>query len=198
MISIKKVATDIQIDGKYDAILDYVKNILKSNEPTIEEIEKLLNDDPYYIKEYKDLNRWGELSSVHIKGLDIKESDSINIKDIKNKINSKIDYLINAEEYEIPSKKLIYIAWTGFIALPSIYVIDNMVRVSTDLYTSNENSVYISFILVFILSIWGYIKVSNNHKKQHLKYIQTQEDIRKYIKQGLEKNYFTYEEIYKN
>ncbi|WP_072679964.1 hypothetical protein [Arcobacter sp. LA11] len=198
MVSIKKVAKDIKSNGKYDAILDYVKKALNTNKPTLEEIEQLVKDDPYYIKEYKDLNRWGELSSIHIKPLNIKDNEDNHSKEIKEKINSQLDYLINGEEYEIPSKRLIYMAWTGFIALPSIYVIDNMVRVSTDLYTTNENGVYFSFIIVLIASIWGYIKVSKNHKNQHTKYINTQKEVRGYVKLGLENKYFTYEEVYKD
>ena len=198
MISIKKVANDIKNNGKYDAILDYVKNSLNNNEPKIEEIQQLVIDDPYYIKEYKDLNRWGELSSVHIKTLNINEVDYKQSKEVKEKINSKIDYLINGEEYEIPSKKIIYLSWTGFITLPSVYVIDNMVRVSTDFYTTNENGVYFSFLIVLILSIWGYLKVSSNHKNQHLRYVNTQKETRALVKLGLEKNYFTYEEVYKD
>lgn len=198
MISIKKVSNDIKHNGKYDAILDYVKKSLNNHEPKIEEIEQLVINDPYYVKEYKDLNRWGELSSVHIKTLNIKEPEHKQSKEIKEKINSKIDYLINGEEYEIPSKKIIYLSWTGFIALPSVYVIDNMVRVSTDLYTTNENGVYFSFLIVLILSIWGYLKVSSNHKNQHLRYVNIQKEIRALVKLGLEKNYFTYDEVYKD
>lgn len=198
MISIKKVTKDIKNNGKYDAILDYVKKSLNSNEPNIEEIEQLVINDSYYIKEYKDLNRWGELSSVHIKPLNIKENEKKQSKEVKEKINSKIDYLINGEEYEIPSKKIIYLSWTGFIALPSVYVIDNMVRVSTDLYTTNENGVYFSFLIVLILSIWGYLKVSSNHTNQHNRYVNTQKETRALVKLGLENNYFTYNEVYKD
>ncbi len=197
MISIKKVIKDIKTDGKYDAILDYIKKTLVSEEPTLEQITSLVKNNPYYIKEYKDLNRWGELSSVHIKKLYIKEYENNNSKEIKEKINSKLDYLINSEEYEIPSKKIIYLSWTGFITLPSIYIIDNMVRISTDFYTTYENHVYFSFIIVLIASVWGYLKVNKNHFKQHLRYIQTQQNIRLLVKQGLEKKYFTYEEVYK-
>lgn len=198
MISINKVSKDILNNGKYDAILDHVKKNLKTQTPNFEQVKQLVISDSFYIKEYKDLNRWGELSSVHIKELLINENENEKSLELKRKINKEIPYLINAEEYEIPSKKLIYISWTGFIALPSIYVIDNMVRVSTDLYSTNENSVYISFIVVILFSIWGYLKVSQNHKKQHLRYMQTQKEVREIVKNGLEKEYFSYEEVYKD
>ena len=199
MIHLKKVVNDIAYDGKYDAILDNIKAILNTKEPTIEEIFKLVNEDEFYIKEYKDLNRWGELSSVHVKEFEVKENDSDEAKKMKNQINQNVKYLINSEEYEIPSKHTIYLAWTGFIALPSIYVIDNMVRLFTDLYKDNqENSVYISFLLVVIIAAWGFMKVTKNHKQQHDKYMKTQQQTREMVKQGIKNAYFTEQEAYQD
>ena len=199
MINIKKVVNEIHSDGRYDAILDIVKKDLGTDTPSVEDIEKLVLKDTYYITEYKDLNRWGELTSIHIKELEIKSSDTLQIRDLKEKINEDMRFLKNREEYEVPSKDTIYLAWTGFIALPSIYVIDNIVRLFTDLYkNNNEISVYLSFIVVIILSAWGYKKVSSSHKELHQKYIQTQKQMRKLISLGIEKNYFTFDEIYED
>jgi len=195
MINKLKVVDDIKNDGKYDAILDVAKQTLKNNEPTKEEITKLLDNDPFYIREYKDLNRWGELSSVHINELNIQESEQSEVKKYKEQINKNVSYLKNSEEYEIKQKNIIYLAWTGFVALPSIYIIDNLVRI-TGLYDGNEYSVYISFSLVLFASIWGYMKVLANHKRQHEKYLQTQVDTRVLIKNGLKKCFFTFEEVY--
>ena len=195
MINIKKVVNDIKDDGKYDAILDVVKEKLKNNNPSSDDILELIQSDEFYIKEYKDLNRWGELSSVHINALHVESSDINEIKELKEIINKNTTYLSNGEEYEIKQKNAIYLAWTAFIALPSIYVIDNLVRIM-DMYKSNENSVYVSFVLVIIASIWGYMKVTKNHKNQHERYMQTQADTRDLVKLGIEKEFFTYEEVY--
>lgn len=198
MVNIKKVAKDIQSDGKYDALLDMVKEDIKSENPTLIEIEKLISEDKKYIVEYKDLNRWGELSSVHVKKLEINPNDKKEAKETKELINKDLDYLVLGEEYEVGSKKTIYLAWTGFIALPSIYVIDNIVRLATDFYITHENHVYFSFLIVMLLSTWGYLKVTKNHKRQHDKYIKTQQEIRSLVKTGLEKNYFSFNEVYKD
>ncbi|MCK5788427.1 MAG: hypothetical protein KAH32_05490 [Chlamydiia bacterium] len=195
MINIKKVVSDIKNDGKYDAILDVVKDKLKNEHPSYDEILELVNSDEFFIKEYKDLNRWGELSSVHINELHVEESDTDEAKELKETVNKNVIYLSNGEEYEVKQKNVIYLAWTGFIALPSIYVIDNLVRI-TDMYKSNENSVYVSFILVILASIWGYLKVTKNHKNQHERYMQTQTDTRALVKLGLEREFFTQEEVY--
>ncbi len=196
MVNRQKVTYDILNNGKYDALLDSVKKALNTDKPTQEQVFNLIESDPYYVIEYKDLNRWGELSSVHIKNLEIKESDAQEVKEIKEKLNKTRKYLIDNEEYEVPSKNLIYMAWTGFVALPTIYVIDNVVRVFTHLYITNPEAVYTSFVVVFILSIIGYKKTVNNHTTQHKRYIQTQKDTRALIKNAIEKNYFTFEEVY--
>ncbi len=197
MVNRVKVIEDIAHNGKYDAILDVVKKTLSSDEPTLEQITELVDKDPFYITEYKDLNRWGELSSVHIHKLSIKENDSNEVKGSKEQINKNVTYLRNGEEYEVKSKNSIYMAWTGFIALPAIYVIDNMVRLFTDLYIEgNENSVYLSFVIVIVLSVWGYLKVTKNHKNQHEKYLQTQVETHELVRVGLENNYFGFNEVY--
>ena len=195
MVNIDKVVNDIKNDGKYDAILDVVKDSLENDNPTLAEIRKLVENDSFYIAEYKDLNRWGELTSVHVRDLEIKQGETDEGIGLKKQINSNRKYLINGEEYEIKQKNIIYLAWTSFIALPSIYVIDNLVRI-TGLYKGNENGVYISFIIVILASVWGFSKVKNNHKRQHKLYIQTQIDTRALIKDGLDREYFTYGEVY--
>jgi len=196
MVNIAKVVNEIKSDGKYDAILDAVKKEVGSENPTREQIRELVDNNPYYIREYKDLNRWGELSSVHIKELKINSSDSSAAKEAKVHINSNVRYLRNAEEYEVKSKDTVYLAWTGFIALPAIYVIDNIVRLFTDLYISNESDIYLSFIIVLLLSVWGYFKVKKNHKNQHERYLQTQLETRELVRVGLENGYFSFEEVY--
>jgi len=197
MLNIHKLASDIKNDGKYDAILDHAKKALNLKEISLEEIHKLIENDSYYKKEYKDLNRWGELSSIHLKDLDLKDNDSDEAIKIKNQINKDVVYLKDSEEYDIESKNIIYLAWTAFIALPSIYVIDNMVRLFTDLYKDNqENSVYLSFLLVVFFAVWGFLKVTRNHKKNHNKYIQVKKETRELVSLGIRNKYFTYEEAY--
>lgn len=199
MVNIQKVINEIHSDGRYDAILDVAKKTLNSDNPTLEEIENLVKTDTSYIAEYKDLNRWGELTSIHIKDFEIKDTDTKEAKELKEKINMDMKFLKNREEYQVASKNSIYATWTLSIALPAIYVIDNMVRLFTDIYTSNnENSVYLSFVIVVILSTWGYLKMSRQHKHQHKKYIQTQQEMRTLIKDGLEKEYFTFDEVYED
>ena len=196
MVSIKKVANDIQNNGKYDALLEQLKKTSGKEAPTLEEIESLTVEDDYYITEYKDLNRWGEISSIHIQELEIKESDCSEAKAVKEKINRDIDYLVLGEEYQVPSKKIIHAAWTGFVLLPVIYIIDNMVRMFTTWYITHSGYVYLSFSIVAILCLWGYYKVTQNHSRQHKQYSEKQREIKALVKEGLEKGYFSYDEVY--
>jgi len=198
MINLTKVTKEIHTDGKYDEILEVAKKTLNCDDPTLEDIEKLILEDEYYIKEYKDLNRWGELSSVHLKELEIDKDDASEVKKLKKEINAGIKFLRDREEYEVASKNIIYLAWTIFIALPSIYIIDSLVRLFTNLYITNENTVYFFFAIVVFLSIFGYLKVSSNHKRLHKQYIQTRNEMRELIKHGIEQDYFAFYEIYED
>ena len=85
MVNIQKVIKQIHSDGKYDAILDIAKKTCNNNNPTLEDIKQLVLKDTFYLKEYKNLNRWGELSSIHIKELNIKDTDTQEVKDSKQK-----------------------------------------------------------------------------------------------------------------
>ncbi len=197
MVNRVKVADEILNDGKYDAILDVVKKELNTQAPSMQQIQELIDANEFYIAEYKDLNRWGELSSVHLKTLHVEDDETQESKDIKLKLNENRKFLVNREEYQIPSKNAIYIAWAGFIALPAIYVVDNIVRLATDLYINgHEESVYISFVIVILASTWGFLKVKSNHTFQHNKYIKLRQESRELVRVGLEKGYFSVEEVY--
>ncbi len=195
MVNVLKVTREIKEDGKYDALLDIVKTKLKNENPSFDDIHELVLKDESIVAEYKDLNRWGEISSVHINELKINEDDSNDAKANKEAINNSLSFLTHGEEYQVKQKNVIYFFWTFFIATPSIYVIDNLVRI-TDLYDDNENSVFISFAIVLVASVWGFMKVKNNHTKMHNRYTDTQVKTRELVRSGLENNYFTYEEVY--
>ena len=195
MVNILKVTREIKEDGRYDALLDIVKKKLKSAEPSFEDIKELVIKDESILKEYKDLNRWGEISSVHINTLESNDRDSKELKKDKETINKNVTFLTHGEEYHVKQKNVIYLVWTFFIATPSIYIIDNLVRI-TDLYDENENSVFVSFVIVLVASAWGFMKVKSNHMKMHKRYIETLAQTRELVKKGLEKDYFTFEEVY--
>jgi len=196
MVSIVKIVNDIKNNGKYDALLDKVKIDLSNDNPTFKDMKILVENDPYYVAEYKSLNRWGELSSIHIKELHINEDDDQEVSIFKKQINKNMVYLKNAEEYELKQKSIFYLSWTLFIAIPAVFILDNLVRVFTPLDPTTKDSIFISLIVVLVSATWGYFKIAQNHKKQHKKYIQIQTDTREMISVGLNKGFFTSEEVY--
>ncbi len=66
MIDIEKVSKQIKDDFLYNTILFEIKEDLGPSikDPSYEEIENMLLNDKKYIKDYKDINRYSELSSI--------------------------------------------------------------------------------------------------------------------------------------
>ncbi|MEA3330713.1 MAG: hypothetical protein U9Q29_03360 [Campylobacterota bacterium] len=199
MINIKKVAYQIKFDGMYNTIYNEVQEELNNQNPTLEEIESLLhNNSEYYIWEYKNLNRYGELSSVHAKELEIKEDDSQKIKEFKEDLNSKVLKLRQLENFEVDSKNSAYSIWIGSVGVMVIFMAHNIVALFSDLYNTHGTYVYISFAIILAFTYWSYAKVKQNHENQHLKYTALHTDTRAMIKEGLENSYFTYDEFFES
>ena len=89
MINIKKVAHQVKFDGMYNTVLNEIEEKFDNDNLTVQEIEDILKDDEYFVSEYKELNRYGELSSVHAKKLEIKDTD---IKEIISFKEAKTDF----------------------------------------------------------------------------------------------------------
>jgi len=196
MINVKKVAHQIKFDGMYNTVYTQVQESLNKENPTLEEIEELLNRDEYFVSEYKELNRYGELSSVHAKKLEIKDSDTSEIKELKTELNKNVQKLRNLENFEVDSKNSAYSIWIGSVGVMVIFMVHNIIALFSELYTTHGALVYTSYVIILLFSYWGYKKVKNNHERQHEKYKILHLDTRKLIQSGLENNYFTYEEMY--
>ena len=101
MINIKKVAYQIKHDGMYNTVYIEVLDKLNKEDPSVDDIENLLKEDEYFVWEYKELNRYGELSSVHAKKLEIKDSDDTDTKAFKEELNENVQQLRNLENFEV-------------------------------------------------------------------------------------------------
>ena len=194
MINIKKVAHQLKYDGMYNTILIEAQEKLKNEEPTIEEIEELITKDEYFINEYKELNRYGELSSVHAKKLDIDEDDEQ--KEFKTKLNDNVQQLKNLENFEVDSKNSAYSIWIGSAGVMVIFMAHNIVALFSELYHTHGLLVYTSFAIILGITYWAYKKMKENHEAQHKRYKILHKETRAMIKEGLEKNYFTHEEFF--
>ena len=196
MINIKKVAHQLKHDGMYNTVLIEVQEKLNNEEPTIEEIEVLITNDEYYINEYKELNRYGELSSVHAKKLEINEQDSQEAKTFKTTLNDNVQQLKNLENFEVDSKNSAYSIWIGSAGVMILFMVHNIVALFSELYHTHGGLVYTSFAIILGLTYWAYRKMKINHEAQHERYKVIHKETRAMIKEGLEKNHFSHDEFF--
>ena len=197
MVNIKKVAHLIKFDGMYNTIYQDIEDKLLIKDPSVEQIEELIIKEEYYIWEYKELNRYGELSSVHAQKLDIKEEDSSEIKEYKETLNEETQKLRNLEMFEVDSKNSAYSIWIGSVGVMVIFMAHNLIALFSEYYTSHGSFVYAGYALVLYFTYWVYKKAKSNHENQHSKYKILLRDTREMVKKGLEKHFFTYDEFYK-
>lgn len=198
MINIKKVAYQIKFDGMYNTVYNELQEELDNLDPTVQEIESLITKTEYYISEYKELNRYGELSSVHAKNLEIDNNEESEVKIFKKKLNEKVQILRNIENFEVDSKNSAYSIWIGSVGVMVIFMAHNIIALFSEIYTTHGNLVYIGYGVVMALTYWAYRKTKNNHENQHVKYKILHKETRGLIKQGLDNKYFTYDEFYES
>ena len=196
MVNIKKVAHQIKFDGMYNTVYIEVQDELKNEDPSVEVIEELITSNDYYIWEYKELNRYGELSSVHAKKLDIKEDEDESLKSFKTKVNDEVQQLRNLEMFEVDSKNSAYSIWIGSVGVMVIFMAHNLIALFSEYYTTHSALVYISYAAILGATYWAYRKAKQNHENQHAKYKVLLNDTREMVKEGFEHNYFSYDEFY--
>ena len=196
MINIKKVAHQIKFDGMYNTVLNEIEEKFHNANLTVQEIENILKDNEYFVSEYKELNRYGELSSVHAKKLDINDSDDEQIKLFKKKLNKNVQTLKNIENFEVDSKNSAYSIWIGSVGVMVIFMAHNIIALFSEYYTTHGSFVYIGYSFVLAVTYWAYRKAKDNHENQHTRYKIIHKETRALIKEGLEKNYFTYDKFY--
>jgi hypothetical protein len=196
MINIKKVAYQLKFDGMYNTVYIEVQDKLKKEDPSLQEVEELITNEEYYIWEYKELNRYGELSSVHAKELSIKDEEIKEEKEFKTYLNENVQKLKNLENFEVDSKNSAYSIWIGSVGVMVIFMEHNIIALFSEYYHTHGGLVYTSYAIILGFTYWGYKKIKNNHENQHLSYNILHKRTREMIKDGLEKKYFTYEEFF--
>lgn len=196
MINIKRVAHQLKYDGMYNTVYIEVQEKLNNEDPSLEEIEELLSNDEYFVWEYKELNRYGELSSVHAKKLKITDDAPNEEKNFINKLNENVQKLKNIEMFEVDSKNSAYSIWIGSAGVMVIFMMHNIIALFSELYKTHAPLVYLSYAIVMGLTYWMYKKAKHNHENQHKNYKILHAETRSLIQDGFAKNYFTHEEFY--
>ncbi|MDD2652218.1 MAG: hypothetical protein PHX44_04120 [Sulfurimonas sp.] len=196
MVNIQKVSNQILNDSLYNTLLFEIKEKLFAHEITPLMIEDILKKEPSLLSEYKEINRQSELSSIQIKELVVKAGDTPQAAQRKREINENVQILKNLENFEGDSKNSAYPIWIGSIGVMVVFMAHNIIALFSDLYTTHESAVYISFCIVLWLTYFGYIKVKNNHDAQHKVFAATYTKTKTMIEEGLQNVDFTYQEIY--
>ena len=196
MVNIIKISHQILDDGLYNTILYEMKEESKKDNITPEIVQNLLQTNPSYIRDYKEINRHSELSSIQVKKLPINDGDNSYEKEIKKSINENIQTLKNLENFEVDSKDSAYSIWIGSAGVMVIFIIHNIIALFTELYTTNALTVYSLFITILTLTYMAYIKMKKNHDNQHLLYQKVYNATKEMLENGLRLSIFTYDEVY--
>lgn len=196
MVNLTKVSNQILKDGLYNTLLSEIQDRLGTKNITATMIEKLLSEDSYFIKEYKEINTQSEQSSIQVKELIIKDKDASYVRDIKKSINENIQILKNLESFETDSKESAYAIWVGSIGVTVIFMAHNIFGLFSELYTTHPALVFSSYIVMSVFSYYTYIKMKANHDKQHKVYTQVYATTKKMIEDSIKNSYLKYDEVY--
>lgn len=196
MVNLTKVSNQILKDGLYNTLLSEIQDRLGTKNITATMIEKLLSEDSYFIKEYKEINTQSEQSSIQVKELIIKDKDASYVRDIKKSINENIQILKNLESFETDSKESAYAIWVGSIGVTVIFMAHNIFGLFSELYTTHPALVFSSYIVMSVFSYYTYIKMKTNHDKQHKVYTQVYTTTKKMIEDSIKNSYLKYDEVY--
>ena len=122
MINLKRVAKEIKEVGLYNLILQDVEKIAAKNRLSVEEILKIMEENPEILEEYKQLNVEYNLSNIHIDKID-KSSISDAYQKKVEKINKNLAKMKEIEKYTLDfehSSVLVIIFSIEFFVLFSV------------------------------------------------------------------------------
>ena len=195
MIDMYKVAFQIKDDSLYNTILFEMKEEL-NKEPSYSEIESLLTSNKKYIQDYKDINRYSELSSIQAQELVIYENDEEVCKESKQSINTNVGKLKALENFSVDSTHSAYEIWIGSAGVMVVFMMHNIIALFSELYYTHTFMVYSSFVVVLALTFVCYKKIKTNHEKQHVLYNELYEKTEKMITFACMNNYISERELY--
>jgi len=200
MIDIQKVSKQIKDDFLYNTILFEIKEELGMNikDPSYEQIGNILSNDKKYIQDYKDINRYSELSSIQALELEISSNDDTACKEVKSDINEKVGKLKALENFSVDSTYSAYEIWIGSAGIMVIFMTHNIIALFSELYNTHGIYVYLSFAVILGLTFWSYIKIKKNHEKQHGLYNILYEKTENIIANAFSNKYITKAELYGN
>ena len=200
MIDLQKVSKQLKDECLYNTIYYEIQEELGQNikDPSYEQIENLLENNKKYIQDYKDVNRYSELSSIQALELNINEEDDKTCQEVKSEINEKVEKLKALENFSVDSTYSAYEIWIGSAGVMVIFMTHNIIALFSELYNTHGTYVYLSFSIILGLTFWGYIKIKKNHEKQHNLYNILYEKTQNIIETAFSNKYITKVELYGN
>ena len=120
MIHLKRVANEIKTIGLYDLVLQDVQKIAGKNRLDEDEILDIIDKNPQILEDYKQINIEYNISNIHIKDIEIENSEYNN--EIKE-INDNLAHLREIEKYTLDfeqSSTLVIIFSIEFFVLFSV------------------------------------------------------------------------------
>ena len=198
MVNIEKISNQILHDGLYNTLLFEIKEKLSVQIVTKEMVKNLLKSDSFFTSEYKEINRQSELSSIQIQKVQIKDDETLHVKDFKEGLNENIQTLKNLENFETDSKNSAYLIWIGSIGVMVLFMVHNVIALFSELYTTHETLVYGLYMLILFFTYLGYLKIKKNHDMQHEIFQSVYLKTKKMLKFGFQNSYFSYDEVYIN
>jgi hypothetical protein len=122
LIYLQRVATEIKDIGLYDLVLQDVQRIIGKQRPTVDEILKVMEQNPQILEDYKQINVEYNIGNIHLHDIDLKDIDTQYLEKVK-KFNQNLDTLRELEKYTLDfeqSSTLVIIFSIEFFVLFSV------------------------------------------------------------------------------
>ncbi len=159
MIHLDRVANEIKHIGFYDMLYQDIKDRLDNPNPTEEEIKDILQKEPKFLQDYKQLNIEYNISNIHIKDIPLDNLDKECIDEAK-RLNEKLAKLRELEPFTLEFEKssfLVILFSVEFFVLFSVQYF--IVLLSLKEY---QWYIYGFFLLSIVISWW----VAKRQKKK--------------------------------
>jgi len=195
MVNLDKVPKQIIEDGLFSYIYDEICEEANLKKMSEEQIREYLLKNTKYLDEYRRLNKDIEITNIHLKDFEIFDEKSVSMK-IKKEINENADKLRGLEKYSLNSNDSAYPIWIGSLAVFGIFSIHNFFGLFTDVYNSMPALIYGSYIFIIFYAYYMYKKTLKNHDEKNKQYKVIFNHTKELIDSGMQKGYFTRDEIY--
>ncbi len=185
MISLDRVAGEIKHIGFYDMLYQDIKDALEDQDPPLDAIKTLLQKEPHFLEEYKQLNVEYNISNIHIRDIDLSEV-SQECRQEAEQINKNLQTLRKIEKYTLDFEKssfLVILFSVEFFVLFSVQYF--IVLLSLKAYQWYIYGLFLTSILI----AWWYAqrekkKYQTQKKRFEALYQETRKALQDLVKKG--------------